>query len=123
MILIMLQGFFLPLFAPDSCLFCPPSPDVWSAGCVLAELLLGQPIFPGDSGVDQLVEIIKVSATSCPPTTTLQIKSPVFLAPTGSCSQFDFYNNNISSPIRHTGPFQHLQGPDSGKSAFRGAGK
>lgn len=35
---------------------------MWSAGCVLAELLLGQPIFPGDSGVDQLVEIIKVSA-------------------------------------------------------------
>lgn len=27
---------------------------------MLAELLLGQPIFPGDSGVDQLVEIIKV---------------------------------------------------------------
>lgn len=39
------------------------SPDVWSAGCVLAELLLGQPIFPGDSGVDQLVEIIKVLGT------------------------------------------------------------
>lgn len=34
--------------------------DIWSAGCVLAELLLGSPIFPGDSGVDQLVEIIKV---------------------------------------------------------------
>ncbi|KAL5020447.1 hypothetical protein ScPMuIL_003339 [Solemya velum] len=37
--------------------------DVWSAGCVLAELLLGQPIYPGDSGVDQLVEIIKVLGT------------------------------------------------------------
>ncbi|KAH8851661.1 Glycogen synthase kinase-3 alpha [Schistosoma japonicum] len=37
--------------------------DVWSAGCVLAELLLGQPIFPGESGVDQLVEIIKVLGT------------------------------------------------------------
>ncbi|XP_062912814.1 glycogen synthase kinase-3 beta-like isoform X1 [Mobula hypostoma] len=37
--------------------------DVWSAGCVLAELLLGQPIFPGDSGVDQLVEIIKILGT------------------------------------------------------------
>jgi serine/threonine protein kinase len=26
--------------------------DVWSVGCVIAELLLGQPLFPGDSGVD-----------------------------------------------------------------------
>ncbi|KAL5670105.1 hypothetical protein ACJX0J_022326, partial [Zea mays] len=37
--------------------------DVWSAGCVLAELLLGQPLFPGESGVDQIVEIIKVLGT------------------------------------------------------------
>lgn len=37
--------------------------DIWSAGCVLAELMLGQPIFPGESGVDQLVEIIKVLGT------------------------------------------------------------
>ncbi|MBA0796344.1 hypothetical protein Gohar_007121, partial [Gossypium harknessii] len=33
--------------------------DMWSVGCVMAELLLGQPLFPGESGVDQLVEIIK----------------------------------------------------------------
>ncbi|PWA42085.1 glycogen synthase kinase-3 [Artemisia annua] len=37
--------------------------DIWSGGCVLAELLLGQPLFPGESGVDQLVEIIKVLGT------------------------------------------------------------
>eukprot|EP01135_Chromosphaera_perkinsii_P012408 Nk52_evm19s2657 gene=Nk52_evmTU19s2657 len=37
--------------------------DVWSAGCVFAELLQGQPMFPGESGVDQLVEIIKVLGT------------------------------------------------------------
>ncbi|KAJ6830510.1 shaggy-related protein kinase alpha-like [Iris pallida] len=37
--------------------------DMWSAGCVLAELLLGHPMFPGESGVDQLVEIIKVLGT------------------------------------------------------------
>ncbi|MCP9260980.1 Glycogen synthase kinase-3 beta [Dirofilaria immitis] len=37
--------------------------DIWSAGTVLAELLLGHLIFPGDSGVDQLVEIIKVLGT------------------------------------------------------------
>jgi len=37
--------------------------DIWSAGCVLAELLLSQPLFPGESAVDQLVEIIKVLGT------------------------------------------------------------
>jgi glycogen synthase kinase 3 beta len=37
--------------------------DIWSMGCVMAELLLGAPLFPGDSGVDQLVEIIKVLGT------------------------------------------------------------
>ena len=37
--------------------------DVWSIGCVIAELMLGQPIFPGESGVDQLVEIIKILGT------------------------------------------------------------
>ncbi|MBA0619972.1 hypothetical protein Godav_005756, partial [Gossypium davidsonii] len=37
--------------------------DIWSTGCVMAELLLGQPLFPGESGVDQLVEIIKVLGT------------------------------------------------------------
>ena len=37
--------------------------DVWSAGCVIAEIILGQPLFPGESGVDQLVEIIKVLGT------------------------------------------------------------
>ncbi|EEC67328.1 hypothetical protein OsI_34360 [Oryza sativa Indica Group] len=37
--------------------------DIWSVGCVLAELLIGQPLFPGESGVDQLVEIIKILGT------------------------------------------------------------
>jgi len=26
--------------------------DVWSTGCVVAELMLGEPVFPGDSGLD-----------------------------------------------------------------------
>ncbi|KAG0145417.1 hypothetical protein CROQUDRAFT_93893 [Cronartium quercuum f. sp. fusiforme G11] len=36
---------------------------IWSTGCVMAELMLGQPLFPGESGIDQLVEIIKVLGT------------------------------------------------------------
>jgi glycogen synthase kinase 3 beta len=37
--------------------------DIWSVGCVFAELLLGQPIFAGENSIDQLVEIIKVLGT------------------------------------------------------------
>jgi glycogen synthase kinase 3 beta len=37
--------------------------DLWSVGCIFAEMLLGQPIFAGDSALDQLVEIIKVLGT------------------------------------------------------------
>ena len=37
--------------------------DVWSIGCVLSELVLGRPLFPGDTPSDQLVEIIKILGT------------------------------------------------------------
>lgn len=37
--------------------------DIWSIGCVLGELLIGKPLFPGDSSVDQLVKIIQVLGT------------------------------------------------------------
>ena len=40
-----------------------PAIDVWGVACVMAKMLLGQPLFPGESGVDQLVEIIKVLGT------------------------------------------------------------
>ncbi|XP_065020089.1 shaggy-related protein kinase alpha-like isoform X2 [Musa acuminata AAA Group] len=37
--------------------------DMWSTGCVLAEFLIGKPLFPGESGANQLVEILKVLGT------------------------------------------------------------
>ena len=37
--------------------------DLWSVGCVIAELMLTMPIFPGESGSDQIVEIIKILGT------------------------------------------------------------
>ena len=37
--------------------------DVWSMGCVIAELVLGRPLFPGSNPSDQLVEIIKILGT------------------------------------------------------------
>jgi len=29
-----------------------PAIDVWSTGCVIAELMLGEPLFPGESSLD-----------------------------------------------------------------------
>lgn len=37
--------------------------DMWAAGCVLAELLLRKPWFPGNCDMDQLDRIFKVSFT------------------------------------------------------------
>lgn len=37
--------------------------DIWSVGCIIAEMLLGNPIFAGESSSDQLIEIIKVLGT------------------------------------------------------------
>eukprot|EP00892_Ulva_mutabilis_P001741 jgi/Ulvmu1/11568/UM079_0011.1 len=34
--------------------------DVWSVGCLMAELLTGQPLFPGESDLDQLYKIISI---------------------------------------------------------------
>ena len=58
----------LPLSLSLSSLISPSPPfsDVWSLGCVIGELLLGRPMFPGRSNVDQLIEIIKILGTPTP---------------------------------------------------------
>lgn len=50
--------------------------DLWSYGCVMAEVLMGAPIFPGNTGIDQLVEIIKV--LGAPTKTDLQRMNPSY---------------------------------------------
>jgi len=37
--------------------------DVWSAGCILAEMLMGKPVFPGVDSQDQFVKIVLVLGT------------------------------------------------------------
>lgn len=36
---------------------------MWSAGCIIVELLTLEPVFPGDSSMEQLIEIIKILGT------------------------------------------------------------
>jgi glycogen synthase kinase 3 beta len=57
--------------------------DVWSLGCVMAEMLIGHPLFPGESGIDQLVEIIKILGT--PTKEEIQAMNPNY-------TQFKFPN-------------------------------
>lgn len=35
--------------------------DMWSLGCILAELMLGKPLFPGKSTLDQLARVLEIT--------------------------------------------------------------
>ena len=37
--------------------------DIWSIGCVIAEMFLGEPVFPGVSSKDQLLKIMQLLGT------------------------------------------------------------
>jgi len=37
------------------------SADCWSVGCILAEVLLGKPFFPGTSTLNQLERILEIT--------------------------------------------------------------
>lgn len=37
--------------------------DMWSVGCIFAEMLTMQPLFPGDSQIDQLFKIFRALGT------------------------------------------------------------
>ena len=52
--------------APELCLGATEyttSIDIWSSGCVIAEMFIGQPLFAGENANDQIIEIIKVLGT------------------------------------------------------------
>ncbi|CAD8204074.1 unnamed protein product [Paramecium octaurelia] len=40
--------------------------DMWSIGCVIVEMVILEPIFPGESAQDQLLQIIKILGTPTP---------------------------------------------------------
>ncbi|XP_028920028.1 mitogen-activated protein kinase 15 isoform X2 [Ornithorhynchus anatinus] len=49
--------------APEILLSSPrytPGVDMWSIGCILGEMLLGKPLFPGTSTINQLEHILRV---------------------------------------------------------------
>ncbi|KAM4706655.1 cyclin-dependent kinase-like 2 [Discoglossus pictus] len=52
--------------------------DVWAIGCLVTEMLTGDPLFPGDSDIDQLYHIVKCQGNLTPRLQELFYKNPLF---------------------------------------------
>eukprot|EP00069_Balaena_mysticetus_P017593 bmy_10637T0 len=52
--------------------------DVWAIGCLVTEMLMGEPLFPGDSDIDQLYHIMVCLGNLIPRHQELFYKNPVF---------------------------------------------
>ena len=61
---------------------CTSAVDMWSLGCITAEMFLGRPLFPAESQIDQLFRIFRVCGTpdetSWPGAAKLPAFSPEF---------------------------------------------
>ena len=66
--------------------------DMWAVGCILGEMLLGKPIFPGSSTMNQLEKI--AGLVGCPPKARLQKVS--HFAPSMTENQPELANNQMA---------------------------
>eukprot|EP00285_Hemiselmis_virescens_P002952 CAMPEP_0173408984 /NCGR_PEP_ID=MMETSP1356-20130122/71085_1 /TAXON_ID=77927 ORGANISM="Hemiselmis virescens, Strain PCC157" /NCGR_SAMPLE_ID=MMETSP1356 /ASSEMBLY_ACC=CAM_ASM_000847 /LENGTH=300 /DNA_ID=CAMNT_0014370371 /DNA_START=58 /DNA_END=957 /DNA_ORIENTATION=+ len=53
--------------------------DVWAIGCIMGELTDGQPLYPGESEIDQLYVIQKVMGPLTPDQMEMFLRNPRFL--------------------------------------------
>lgn len=52
--------------------------DVWAIGCLFAEMMAGDPLFPGDSDIDQLFLIMKVMGRLSQRHQQLMVRNPMY---------------------------------------------
>ncbi|XP_074084562.1 cyclin-dependent kinase-like 2 isoform X2 [Macrotis lagotis] len=52
--------------------------DIWAIGCLLIEMFVGQPLFPGESDIDQLYHIVKCLGNLIPRHQELFYENPLF---------------------------------------------
>ncbi|PAA54819.1 hypothetical protein BOX15_Mlig017917g4 [Macrostomum lignano] len=53
--------------------------DIWAIGCLAAEMLTGEPLFPGDSDIDQLFHIVRCLGNLPPRYRDIFHKNPLFV--------------------------------------------
>ncbi|CDI97248.1 dual specificity [Echinococcus multilocularis] len=113
--------------APEVILGCKynSSIDIWSFGCILAELLTGSPLFPGEDEGDQLACILEV--LGMPPEKLLEQSRRMkhFFSITYGCPRYcmevDEDNNVILRPRKtKRGKLRDIPGSKSLKSALKG---
>jgi serine/threonine protein kinase len=77
---------------------CSPAIDIWSIGCIFAEILLGKPLFPGRNVVHQLELITDLLGT---PSAEVIAKVGALLVRAASCE---------AVPNKHVGTAWHSHG-------------
>jgi len=72
--------------APEVILGLPydPAIDIWSTGCMVAEMVIGLPIFPGENEVDQMACITEVMGVAPTAITSLSRRKKMFFDQIGN---------------------------------------
>ena len=61
--------------------------DMWAVGCMLAEMMTGMPLFPGESDIDQLFHIMRTFGALTPRMLQLVKANPLFVGVTVRCAR------------------------------------
>lgn len=87
----------------NSLLLVAGSVDMWSVGCIMAELLTGRVLFPGQDHIDQLNKILSIVGTPEPEFLQKISSDTVSSHPPLSCpphpSSFPILLNSLGSII------------------------
>ncbi|KAL5364997.1 kinase-like domain-containing protein [Aspergillus floccosus] len=82
--------------------------DTWSAGCIIAEMFTGRPVFPGATSDNQLLKIFRIMGTQAKRTWGMSAScpnsSPTF--PGGSAPPMLFDHPWFDGALSKTGPSQ-----------------
>eukprot|EP00095_Tigriopus_kingsejongensis_P003217 maker-scaffold699_size109694-snap-gene-0.16 protein:Tk03217 transcript:maker-scaffold699_size109694-snap-gene-0.16-mRNA-1 annotation:"kkiamre " len=94
--------------------------DIWAIGCVFAEMRTGDPLFPGESDIDQLYLITQLLGALSNRQRQIIARNPMFhglniqsLDPKGLGSHFTLWNQSCLNFLSHTLILDQTDRPDA----------